>query len=299
MISTVHTEKADLTRVQFFPGQPLEVKMLRLDKIHPVISGNKWFKLKEWISIALGSSKKGIQTFGGAYSNHLVAAAFAAKEAGIKSRGIIRGEKGIKESPTLLEAEGYGMEMIYVPRVEYRDPAALMQRYPLPDGWILIPEGGKGIQGVKGAAEILDLVPDLHQFSHICCAVGTGTMLAGICNAAAPHQQVTGISSLKGTDVISLEVKSWLSDPELVFNILFDYHFGGYAKHPAELINFMNQFYLQTGIPTDIVYTSKLMFGIHHLITMGYFRNDSKILAIHSGGLQGNRSLLPGKLIFL
>ncbi|HEY8894108.1 MAG TPA: pyridoxal-phosphate dependent enzyme, partial [Niastella sp.] len=174
--------------------------VLRLDRIHPVISGNKWFKLKYHIQEALHQNKKGILTFGGAWSNHLVATALASRQAGLASIGIIRGEAPATPSATLQEVQEYGMQLIFISREAYSDEAAitpaLQQQYP---EYFIVPQGGQSHLGVLGAAEILQLAP-IESYSHICCTTGTGTMLAGLVHAALPHQQVIGICSLKMPD---------------------------------------------------------------------------------------------------
>ncbi|ULQ53673.1 1-aminocyclopropane-1-carboxylate deaminase/D-cysteine desulfhydrase [Flavihumibacter fluvii] len=286
--------------VVLFQEQGIPLDILRLDKIHSVVSGNKWFKLKEWLAIARNERKEGILTMGGAFSNHVVATAFAAKLAGLKSAAIIRGEPAGPESHCLMEARSYGMDLQFISRSDYRslshqqDPGRLVR-----ENWLFVPEGGAGAIGVKGAASILETVPSLHKYTHIFCAVGTGTMLAGLSNAALPHQQIVGISSLKGMDSLTEIINRWRFKNAAPFSLLFDYHFGGYAKHPQKLLDFINELYVKTGIPTDIVYTGKMMFALKELLQTGYFSETDNILAIHSGGLQGNRSLKKGQLIFL
>jgi len=276
----------------------IQIDVLRLDAIHPVVSGNKWFKLKYHIEEAKKKKFSSLITFGGAYSNHIVATAFAAREAKLKCTGIIRGEQHSELSPTLKDAEYYGMQLIYTPRYLYSDTEQLLSLMDMDitDTYI-VNEGGKGIQGVKGAEEILNLTSKSN-YSHFCCAVGTGTMISGIINAALPQQEIIGISSLKGDDTLSPSIKKFTKASSAYFNIFFDYHFGGYAKKTPELIDFMNEFYQKTNIPTDFVYTGKLIYGIFDLLKKGYFPGKSRILIIHSGGLQGNRSLTPGTLTF-
>lgn len=296
---SIHPESVTRENIRFYPEQTIEVSLLRLDKIHPVISGNKWFKLKEYLGQAIQQQKPGIITYGGAWSNHIVAAAYAARLAGLSSIGLIRGEEPAVYSQTLLDARSYGMKLRFLPRADYRsaahDPGF---SWPGTKNFLLVPEGGMGAPGVSGAASILDLVPDLPRFSHICCAVGTGTMLAGLASAASPEQELVGISSLKGRDSLTASIQGMIHPSIARFRIFFDYHFGGYAKHPPALIDFMNRFYRETRIPTDIVYTSRLMYGIEQLLKGGYFSEGTRVLVIHSGGLQGNRSLPAGELIF-
>ena len=288
--------------------------VLRLDRIHPVISGNKWFKLKYHIQEALNQNKKGILTFGGAWSNHLVATAFACRQANLTCIGIIRGEAPATPSATLQEVQEYGMQLEFISREAYSDEAAiipvLQEKYP---DYLIIPQGGQSHLGVLGAAEILQLAP-IESYSHICCATGTGTMLAGLVHAALPHQQVIGICSLKMPDgennSLNAFVKPYAQAPLPTsprkgggnlkkYTIFYNYHFGGYARKTGELISFMNSIYQKHKLPTDFVYTGKLLFGILHLVQNDYFQPGSRILMVHSGGLQGNRSLAEGTLTFL
>lgn len=273
------------------------INILRLDKIHDIVSGNKWFKLKYYLEAAL--DKQCIVTFGGAYSNHIVATAFAAKMMGKKSIGIIRGEEPATYSPTLQDAVNYGMQLLFVPREDYKNRTDILNKLNLAaNDTAVIDEGGFGETGVRGAADILQLVPDLSQYAHILCAVGTGTMMAGIVRGAMPHQHVTGISAIKGADELTPLVSSFQRLPHASFDVNFNYHHGGYAKKSEALIDFMNKFHQRTGIPTDFVYSGKLLFAVNELLKANYFPQNSKLLVIHCGGIQGNRSLPAGMLTF-
>jgi 1-aminocyclopropane-1-carboxylate deaminase len=277
----------------------IQCDVLRLDQLHPIVSGNKWFKLRYYLYDAIRKGRKRITTFGGAYSNHIVATAFACKEAGLQSRGIIRGEKPPQISGSLLEAMEYGMELEYVSREVYRNKELLRQAFSIEDDY-WINEGGYGVEGMFGAKDILQSA-DTSSYTHIICACGTGTTLAGLVEAALTHQKCIGISVLKGHVNLRREVMELLpgEHQDKSFELFHEYHFGGYAKHPKELIAFMNELWREEGLPTDIVYTAKLVYGIKDLIKKEYFTNDDKILIIHSGGLQGNRSLPAGTLEFL
>lgn len=275
-----------------------QTDILRLDLVHPVVSGNKWFKLKYYLAEALAGNYHSLASFGGAYSNHIVATAFAAREAGLASTGYIRGEETNPLSPTLRNAMEYGMKLEYVSRETFRNTEAIMAA-TANNGIYWVREGGFGTLGAKGASDIL-LVTDTSSYSHIICAVGTGTMLAGLVQAALPHQQLVGISVLKNHFGLEQEVRSLLPQKEGLasFTIEQDFHFGGYAKHPQNLIRFMQETWVQERLPTDIVYTSKLLFAVKHLLAHQYFPAGSRLLLIHSGGLQGNASLPSGTLPF-
>jgi 1-aminocyclopropane-1-carboxylate deaminase len=296
----VNLSAANIQRLQLpvLDTYAIALDVLRLDKIDPVISGNKWFKLKYYLQHALQNRQKRVLTFGGAWSNHIVATACAAKKAGLDSIGIIRGEKPAVLSGTLLMAIDWGMQLVFVSREMYnqkKDPAfieRLLQEYDHP---CIIPEGGEGATGIKGAAEILALA-GAGNYTHLLCAVGTGTLLSGLAAASLPNQQLIGIPVLKGFDnwtPPAITMEAWQRT-----HILPQYHMGGYAKKNDGLLDFMNQFFNQTGVPSDFVYTGKLFFSIIDLIKKGYFPKQSRLLAIHSGGLQGNDSLPPGTLVF-
>lgn len=274
------------------------VDVLRLDLIHPVISGNKWFKLKYFLEEAKSLQKKCILTFGGAFSNHIIATAAACKEFGFKSIGIIRGEKPSILSRTLQDAINYGMDLFFVSREEYKQkkiPQKIFSKYK--EEIYIIPEGGYGQKGVEGVKEILQNIDS--SYTNIIAAVGTGTTLAGLIEGSYSHQKIIGISVLKNNFSLEKEIESLIDEENKNrMTIIHDYHFGGYAKHTNELISFMNEFYKSTSIPSDFVYTGKLFFAVNNLIYKNYFLPQSKLLIVHSGGLQGNQSLPKGTLIF-
>jgi 1-aminocyclopropane-1-carboxylate deaminase len=275
--------------------------ILRLDLIHPVLSGNKWFKLKYHLQQAIQQQKKGILSFGGAYSNHLVATAIACKLEGLASTGIVRGEAAASLSPTLQDAQAYGMQLEFVSRNAFAHEqeliAAMTSRYP---DLLIVPQGGQSEAGVRGATEILSLANSATSYTHIACATGTGTMFTGLLKGLLPHQHALGFSCLKIADQENNSLLSFVETytRQTNFTLLYDYHFGGYARKNSTLIAFMNTLYQQHGLPTDFVYTGKLMYGINDLIHSNYFAPNSRILIIHSGGLQGNRSLGAGTLDF-
>ncbi len=291
----LHTITVDKISRSLFSDKNVEVSVLRLDKIHPVISGNKWFKLRFYLDEAKQLQKKTIFTFGGAWSNHIVATAAACKAAGFNSVGIIRGEEAADLSPTLLQANQSGMLLRFISREEYKEKKVPVELQN--DEHYFIPEGGYGKKGAAGAATILDYC-ERKDFTHYCCAVGTGTMMAGLINGALPHQMIAGISILKNNFAQEEDVKALSDNKERNFTIIHDYHFGGYAKYKPELIEFMNGSYQQTNIPSDFVYTGKLFYAVHDLTGKNFFPPGTRLLVIHSGGLQGNASLSKGTLIF-
>jgi 1-aminocyclopropane-1-carboxylate deaminase len=255
----------------------IEVSVLRLDLIHPQISGNKWFKLKYNLAEAKKQGLDTILTFGGAFSNHIHATAVACKQFGFKSIGVIRGEKESEPNSTLSEAKKYGMELYFVSREDYKRKSEedfiseLKNKF---GNFYLIPEGGDNLFGEKGCEEIL---PKENDFDIVICACGTGTTFKGIQKSLKANQRLIGISVLKGEGPLN-------SNP----NIINDCHFGGYAKHTQQLLDFKNKFENENKIPLDYVYTSKLFFAVQDLISKNKFAANSKVLVIHSGGLQGN-----------
>ena len=273
------------------------VDILRLDEIHPLISGNKFFKLQLHIMEAINNQYSTIATFGGAYSNHIIATACYCNQLGFKSVGIIRGEEPANKSNTLLQAEAFGMQLMYVSREAFKEKEQVVKSYES-EKYYWINEGGYSRLGAEGAADICSWIDE--SYTDIVCAVGTGTMMAGLIIGARPHQKVTGISVLKGNEKLIESVTDLLTDEEKKkhFELIDGYHFGGYAKHPEALLDWMNFFYNHSKVPTDLVYTAKLCYAVNDLLDKGYFAPDSKIMIIHSGGLQGNSSLPTGKLDF-
>ena len=260
----------------------------REDEIHPFVSGNKFRKLKYNISEALSTNQNQILTFGGAFSNHIAAVAFVGKSCGIKTIGIIRGEElknTFEKNPTLSFAKENGMELHFVSREAYRTKEEVTFLEKLKErlgNFYLIPEGGSNTLAVKGCEEIL--TKEDFNFDYICVSVGTGGTIAGIIKASNLNQKVIGFSALKGTFQES-EIKKFTSKSNYL--LTDDYSFGGYAKLDSELVRFVNEFKKNTNILLDPVYTGKMMFGIVDLINKGFFRKNSRILAIHTGGLQG------------
>ena len=270
-----------------FPNS-ISVTIKRDDLLHPVVSGNKFRKLKYNLLQAKSENKKTLLTFGGAFSNHIAAVAYAAQENGFQSIGIIRGDElrdKIENNPTLQFAQECGMQFEFVSREVYRlkkETSFLTSIQKHFGDFYLVPEGGTNPQAVKGCEEIL--TPEDSKFDYICCAVGTGGTISGIINSTLPHQKVMGFPALKG-DFLQDEIRIFVQNENWELNT--KYHFGGYGKVNEELIHFINQFYQDTKIPLDPVYTGKMVYGVFDLIQKNYFPAYSNILLIHTGGLQG------------
>lgn len=290
-MEAIQEDLVTLDPVPWLSNATTRVHVLRLDRIHPLISGNKWYKLRFYLKTAKAQGKH-IVTFGGAYSNHLLATAAACQLEGIRCAGVIRGEAPEFYSPTLKDAASIGMELHFITREAYRQkqvPGSFSEA-----NWLIVPEGGYGIYGMQGAATI---PVGSGSFDHICCATGTGTMMAGLLQSAPDSTRITGFSVLKNHHSLPQEIDRLLAPAARAYTIRHDFHFGGYAKYTPGLIRFMNELYDHTGIPTDFVYTAKLFYGVKALLGQEQERR-SNLLVIHSGGLQGNRSLAKGTLIF-
>lgn len=276
----------------FFPNN-IELFIKREDLLHPIISGNKFRKLKYNIQEAKRLGHSTLLTFGGAFSNHILAVAGAGAEFGFSTIGVIRGEEiecKIHENPTLIKAQELGMKFYFVSRSDYREKESTNFKEKLQTifgNFYLIPEGGTNNLAIKGCEEILTK-EDKEGFSHVVCAVGTGGTLSGLINSSNKNQYIIGFSSLKGS-FLSDVIRNFVTKSNWIIND--DYHFGGYGKVNCELIQFINAFYKQTKIPLDPIYTGKMVYGVMDLIEKDFFPPNAKILMIHSGGLQGVKGM--------
>ncbi|RZK00530.1 MAG: 1-aminocyclopropane-1-carboxylate deaminase/D-cysteine desulfhydrase [Flavobacterium sp.] len=266
----------------------IEVFIKREDLIHPFVSGNKFRKLKYNLLQAKKENHTTLLTFGGAFSNHIAAVAMAGKLEGFQTIGIIRGDElahKIEDNPTLKFANENGMQFEFVSRTAYSKKTDIdfLEVLKLKFGsFYLIPEGGTNALAVKGCEEIL--IKEDAVFNYVCCAVGTGGTISGLINSALPNQKVLGFPALKG-DFLQNEIRNFAQHDN--WQLIADYHFGGYGKITQELVVFLNQFSEKTKILLDPIYTGKMVFGVIDLIQNNYFPNNSKILIIHTGGLQG------------
>ncbi|MEX2380733.1 MAG: pyridoxal-phosphate dependent enzyme [Vicingaceae bacterium] len=269
----------------------LSLWIKRDDLIHPHVSGNKWRKLKYNIQAAKAGGNNVLLTFGGAFSNHIAATASAGKIAGLKTIGVIRGDEFFKDlNSTLNFAQNEGMKLHFINRSDYarKEESGFLNELKSTFGdFFLVPEGGANEFGVKGCAEIL--TEEEREYDYICCPAGTGTTAAGVLMGMQAKQQLLAFSALKGGEQLAKEVLKWNDGSKSqMLQMIGSYHFGGYAKVKTELIDFTNDFYLKHQIPLDLIYTAKMMYGLYDLIQRDYFPSQSKILFIHSGGLQGN-----------
>lgn len=268
----------------------VELWMKREDLNHPIVSGNKWRKLKYNLIEAKKQGHKKLLTFGGAYSNHIYAVAGAGKELGFETIGVIRGEAHSELNPTLSFAQTQGMQFHYMDRSTYREKDSikiinlLKQVY---GSFYLIPEGGTNDLALKGCSELAQEI-DI-EYDILCCPVGTGGTLAGLIIGAKGRGQLLGFSALKGS-FLQEEVENLLEMTSLIYNnwgVTDEFCFGGYAKTKPKLLEFMAEFEEKQGILLDPIYTGKMMYGIYEMVKSGRFKAGTKIVAVHTGGLQG------------
>lgn len=270
----------------------VKLSILREDLVHPTIPGNKWRKLKYNLQAAQEQGCEALVTFGGAFSNHIAAAAAAGQEYGLQTIGYIRGEETLPLNPTLAYATSCGMQLKYLSRAEYRVKhesgfrAEILKTGPKQ---YLLPEGGTNALAVKGCTEI---VTDLAApWDVLCVAAGTGGTLAGIVAGAVGKGQIIGFPALKGGEFLQKEVTELVQayNGQTYHNWFLQtaYHFGGYAKHKPELLTFIQNFHARHGILLDPIYTGKMLYGVYDLIKTDYFLPGTQIIAVHTGGQQG------------
>lgn len=273
---------------QLFNDKGLTLHIKRDDQIHPFISGNKWRKLKYILQSARAAGKMHLVTFGGAWSNHLLATACAGAKFGFKTTGFVRGES--VSNPNLSLCKLFGMELQFVDRTSYRNKPALFEHYAQGDEQAyFVDEGGYSTEGTIGCSEIIDELATA--YDHIFCACGTGTTLAGLyrgCMEAGLHTHLHGIPVLAGGDFIREAIAKLYTGKEPAHITLHtEYHFGGYAKTTPALNTFIKHFCAETGILIEPVYTGKLLYGVFNLAKHDYFKPKDRILVVHTGGLMG------------
>lgn len=272
----------------------IDLRILRLDRIHPQVSGNKWYKLKHNLLAARARSAHTVLSFGGACSNHLVALAAACNASAVRSIGIVRGEEPRLLNPALQFAQQQGMSLHFVSRSDYRnkaDPEFIRELEQRLGPFYLIPEGGSNLLGIKGCAEIAahlhwqrEAVP-----RYVLMACGTAATLTGVVSAAPSDCEVIGVSVLKGPDTLSSQVNAWLDQLACAracrWTIKTQFHHGGYGKTNAPLGDFIAAFLERTGIALEPVYTGKMMWGLYQMIESGEIARGAEVIALHTGGL--------------
>jgi len=310
MLNTLPEIKLQRINDKLFKEKKLKLYILRLDQTDQFISGNKWFKLKYNLIEAKKHNYQTLLTFGGAYSNHIHATAMAAKRNNFSSIGVIRGEATTPLNQTLTDARNMGMHLHFINRKDYRNKNnpdfldSLIRHFSNIDngkyGQIyLVPEGGSNTLALKGASEIPSLI-DL-DYEYLCLPCGTGGTLAGVTIGLRNQHEILGFPALKGADFLNNDINSLLEKYDDKYSqntrkynnwlLNLQYHFGGFGKKNQQLLDFIDRFYQQHHIELDFVYTGKMMFGIYELCQNNYFKANTSIVAIHTGGTQGNRSL--------
>ncbi|MDD5275405.1 MAG: pyridoxal-phosphate dependent enzyme [Methylovulum sp.] len=284
--------RSSLTRITepLFELRGVELWLKRDDLLHPVISGNKWRKLKYSLQHALSLGADTLISMGGAYSNHLHALAYTGHVLGLKTIGFIRGEQAGPLTPSLADMRAWGMELRFISRADYRQLRQYKSWQALPDlgpGQYWLPEGGAQALALQGIAE---LVHELDSpYDVLCAPCGTGATLAGLIAAAPAQADIIGFAALKNGGFLTADIAALLGRQQDNWQVNLDYHFGGFAKTNAELMAFIAVFEAKTEIPLEPVYTGKMLYGLYELVKKDYFSAGQRIIAIHTGGLQGNR----------
>lgn len=277
----------------FLDDHKVELWIKRDDLLHPIISGNKWRKLKYILNNAHLQGADTLISMGGAYSNHLHALAYIGKCLKLKTVGLVRGERPEPLTPTLQDMEDWGMGLRFVSRSQYRLLRNHKHWQELPGiepNQYWLPEGGATHLALEGAGEIVDEI-DI-PYDTLCVACGTGATLSGLIRKTPKEKSVLGFASLKNAGFLKNDVQSFLFDSFNNWEIIYAYHFGGFAKLDPKLQSFINDFESLTLVPLDAVYTGKMMYGIYDLIAQGYFSRGHRIIAVHTGGIQGKRGYL-------
>jgi 1-aminocyclopropane-1-carboxylate deaminase len=277
----------------------ITLHLKRDDLLHPLISGNKWRKLKYNLIAMNTQGKNELVTFGGAFSNHIHACAAAGKEFNFKTHGIIRGPELDLNNPTLQFAQQAGMQLHPVTRLEYRERnkpdylTSLQTRFP---NAYLLPEGGTNEAALLGCKELAESLP---HSDYIVCPTGSGGTLAGLIEGASLNTHVIGVAVLKQAEYLIDEIKSLSKRANSQHNwqLLCDHHGGGYGKFSEQLWQFCQSMLAAQQLPLEPIYSGKMMFALWQLIDQGFFPSGSKIIAIHTGGLQGLNGLRYRKLI--
>ena len=280
-------------KLPLFQHHNIDVMVKRDDLIHPIISGNKWRKLKENLALVKANNKKGILSFGGPYSNHIHALAFACKEHQVASIGIIRGEKHYQTNATLSQARQWGMQLQFVDRATYRLRhqeeylEQLAEQYP---DYAIVPEGGSNSLALSGMADTIDELNEQTEFDSLITATGSGGTLAGLIAADNNQHQLHGIAVLKQAEYLKQSIKDLLPTPAKEFTnwqLYLDYHCGGYGKFTEQDTSNIQDIIQQTGIPFEPIYSGKMLLAFLDMVKQGCFKSGQRIVLLHTGGLQG------------
>ena len=279
---------AILEPLQFSDFGNQSVLIQRDDLIHPIVSGNKWRKLEGWIRYAKEDNIHTLVTFGGAYSNHLVATAAAGNFLGFKTIGILRADEEI-DNHYLQIAKSYGMQIRGVSRDQYREKTALISEYSHLEGCLLIPEGGQGDLALEGFESlVLSWKGKVDVVYHASATATTAVGLAKAIKKLNLSIQIKAVLVLKNLNAqIEYTEQHGVLD---IIEFIPDFHFGGYAKSTPELIQFQRDFTKQTNIVIDPVYTAKALSALKSDCEKRLFMPNQKVIFLHTGGMLGGMS---------
>jgi 1-aminocyclopropane-1-carboxylate deaminase len=288
-----------------FIQHKVQVKIKRDDLIHPQISGNKWRKLKFTLQQVKKNNFAGIVSFGGAYSNHIHALAYAGKHYNIPTSAIIRGEESYANNATLSQAQDWGMKLTFVDRKTYKkrdEPeylSLLQNQYP---NHLIVPEGGSNKLALQGVAEVITELNQQTEFDYLLCPVGSGGTIAGLITGATAKQHILGIAVLKNAEYLCETIRQLLPEDckhKKQWQLLTDFHRGGYAKFNKPDIERITSFIKQSNIPFEPIYSGKMLLALFDLLAQNKFPANSRIVLLHTGGLQGLQGLAEQNKVHL
>ncbi len=278
-----------------FYDQDISLNLWREDLNHPLISGNKLYKLRPNLKKALLQGYTQVLSFGGSWSNHLHALAWACREYGLESVGVVRGEVGPVLTPTLEDCKMWGMQLVPCDRQTYRRKEdsdfqdQLIKQYP---NALIIPEGGSNLDSINALSELWQVIKEkAGSFDWIFCATGTGSTLAGLQSAADYPCRLVGVQAVAEGEATLERIRGWINGRAKHLEVWQDAHLGGFAKITPELSDLIYQIEHRYGIPLDPVYNGKTLLAIYRALEQGRFKSGDRVLMIHTGGLQGIRGL--------
>lgn len=283
--------------VQELKSEALKKRKLRLfvkrdDLLHPEVSGNKWRKLKYHVEAFYESKKEGVLTYGGAFSNHLAATAAACHALKIPCIGIVRGEYAKDDNPSLSRCKYFGMQLKMLPKSEYDAFARNTKEHPDFLKYFAIPEGGATKEGVRGCSEILSEIDEHLDFVY--SPLGSGTTFAGLVSSLKSHQKGIAVAAIKAPELDAFfrdKLREFGIPDNGQWEVIPEQRFGGFAKIGEELIRFKKHFEKEHGFALDFIYTAKMFFELFRRIEEEAFPENSSILCLHTGGIQGNASI--------
>jgi 1-aminocyclopropane-1-carboxylate deaminase len=268
--------------------------IVRADLIHPLASGNKFYKLAPTLEYAKQRNIKHLVSFGGAFSNHIHALALSAQAHGFSSIGIIRGEPEYQNNPTLRDAKEAGMQLEFVDRKTYKRRyeqeylQQLQQRYP---NALIIPEGGSNQYAIEGCMQFAEEINSIIQPDIVTVAAGTGATVAGLACGTNAKQRTIAYAVLKDK-TLNQRIQGFINNQDETAKVTIEQaDFGGYAKLNKELLDFILGWLDKTDILLDPIYTGKMGMRLMQQIKAAEYKQGTTIAMVHSGGLQGWRGM--------